>query len=129
MEDTNGRTRAREVNRADDGWTKSELEKVDLGDCRLERRLRCVAEDLSRQPEYPINVASNDAASTKAAYRLFDNERVTADKILSCHRKKTLGRMQHEPVVLAIQDTSYFNFTNHKKTTGLGPIGDSSAIL
>lgn len=85
MEDTNGRTKAREVHRADDGWTKSELEKVDLGDCRLGRRLRCVAEDLSRQPEYPINVASNDAASPKAAYRLFDNERVTADKIIGFH--------------------------------------------
>jgi hypothetical protein len=129
MEDTNVRKETREAHGADDGWTKSELEKVNLGDCRLERRLRSVAEDLSKQPEYPINVASNDAASTKAAYRLFDNERVTADKILSCHRKKTLSRMQHELVVLAIQDTSYFNFTNHKKTRGLGPIGDSSAIL
>jgi hypothetical protein len=129
MEDTNDRKEAREVHRADDGWTKSELEKVDLGDCRLERRLRSVAEDLSRQPEYPINVASTDAAATKAAYRLFDNERVTADKILSCHRKKTLSRMQHESVVLAIQDTSYFNFTKHKKTKGLGPIGDSSAAV
>jgi hypothetical protein len=127
--DTNDRREDTAVNRADDGWTKSELERVDLGDCRLERRLRFVAEDLSRQPEYPINVASNDAASTKAAYRLFANERVTAEKILSCHQKKTLSRMQHESVVLAIQDTSYLNFTNHKKTRGLGPIGDSSAIL
>jgi len=128
-EHTNDGEAGTEVKRADEGWTRSDLDKVGLGDCRLERRLRCVAEDLSRQPEYPINVASNDAASTKAAYRLFDNERVTADKILSCHLTKTLSRMQNESVVLAIQDTSYFNFTSHKKTEGLGPIGDSSAML
>lgn len=67
MEDTNDHKEAREAHRADDGWTKSELEKVNLGDCRLERRLRSVAEDLLRQPEYPINVASSDAALTSGA--------------------------------------------------------------
>ena len=57
MEETKIRKVDKEVAGADDGWTRSELEKVDLGDCRLDRRLRCVLEDLSRQPEYPINVA------------------------------------------------------------------------
>lgn len=119
----------KDIDRTDGGWTGSEFEKIELGDTRLERRLRSVAEDLSQQPEYPINLASGDAAATKAAYRLFANEKVTADKILACHRKRTLARMHDEPIVLAIQDTSYFNFTSHKKTKGLGPIGDSSARL
>src|SRR4051794_9900151 len=34
--------------------------------------------------------------------------------------------MRQEPVVLAIQDTTFFNLTGHKKTRGLGPIGDRS---
>ncbi len=42
----------------DTGWAQGELAKIDLGDARLERRLRRVAEDLSQQPEYPINLAS-----------------------------------------------------------------------
>jgi hypothetical protein len=33
--------------------------------------------------------------------------------------------MKQEPVVLAVQDTSYLNFSTHKQTQGLGPIGDS----
>jgi hypothetical protein len=33
--------------------------------------------------------------------------------------------MSQESIVLAIQDTSYLNFSSHKKTRGLGPIGDS----
>ena len=110
---------------ADKGWAVMELEDVDFGDARLEKRLWAVAEDLSRQPEYPINQASHDAAATKAAYRLFDNEKVTPERIFAVHRKRSLERMQKEPVVLAIQDTSFFNFSSHKKTKGLGPIGDS----
>ncbi len=34
--------------------------------------------------------------------------------------------MRQEPLVLAIQDTTFFNFTGQKKTRGLGPIGDRS---
>jgi hypothetical protein len=35
--------------------------------------------------------------------------------------------MRLEPVILAIQDTTFFNFTGHRKTRGLGPIGEKSA--
>lgn len=110
---------------ADPGWAEIELGGVHLGDARVERRLFRVAEDLSGQPEYPINQASNDAAATKAAYRLFDNDKVTSEKIFAVHRKKVLHRIREEPLILAIQDTSYFNFTSHKKVTGLGPIGNA----
>lgn len=113
----------------DPGWAHIEFEHIDLGDARIERRLRVVAEELSGQPEYPINHASEDAAATKAAYRLFNNERVTAERIIAPHRSRTLQRMRAEPIVLAIQDTTYFNFTSHKKTRGLGPIGCESAAL
>jgi hypothetical protein len=110
---------------ADQGWSGKEFSELALGDARVERRLRKVAEDLSNQPEYPINQASEDAAATKAAYRLFDNERVSANKIFAAHESCTLKRMNNEPVILAIQDTSFLNFSGHKKTKGLGPIGDS----
>jgi beta-glucosidase-like glycosyl hydrolase len=110
----------------DEGWAEGEFEGVALGDARLERRLIRVVEGLSSQPEYPVNQACEDAAATKAAYRLFDNDKVSAAKILTAHRAKTSRRMRQEPVVLAIQDTTFFNLTGHKKTRGLGPIGDRS---
>lgn len=31
--------------------------------------------------------------------------------------------MQNYPLVLAVQDTSFLNYTSHPKTKGLGPIG------
>src|SRR3954464_13006166 len=113
----------------DEGWAEGEFEGVALGDARLERRLIRVVEGLSSQPEYPVNQACEDAAATKAAYRLFDNDKVSAANILTAHRAKTSRRMRQEPVVLAIQDTTFFNLTGHKKTRGLGPIGDRSGKL
>jgi len=110
----------------DAGWAKREFRDIELGDARVERRLQRLSEELSGQPEYPINQACADAAATKAAYRLFDNDKVSSGKIFSTHQKRTMERMRGEPIVLAIQDTSFFNFSGHKKTAGLGPIGDST---
>src|SRR3954464_8506616 len=100
-------TRSSETNGVDSGWAIAEFHEIALGDARLERRLWRVAEELSGQPQYPINQASEDAAATKAAYRLFNNERVTAEKIFLAHRARTRQRMHNAPVVLAVQDTSF----------------------
>jgi hypothetical protein len=52
-------------------------------------------------------------------------KKVTAAKIFSAHRERTVQRMQEEAVVLAIQDTRFLHGTGHRKTRGLGPIGES----
>jgi Transposase DNA-binding len=117
-------TTAATIAGADKGWAILEFEDVDLGDARLEKRLWGVAEDLSPQPEDPIHPASHAAAATKAACRLFDNEQVPPERIFTVHRKRSLERRHEEPVVLALQDTSFLNFWSHKQSKGLGPIGD-----
>ena len=58
-------------------------------------------------------------------YRFFENEHVTSEQILSPHRTQTLERLKAEAVVLAVQETSYLNFSSPKQTQGLGSIGDS----
>jgi hypothetical protein len=63
--------------------------------------------------------------ATKAAYRLFTNPKALEQKIFAAHQACTVQRMQGEPVVLAIQDTSYLNYSHHPQTKGLGPIEDS----
>ena len=103
-------------------WSEREFEQVNLGDKRLNDRLKQIAEDLSAAPEAPINQASEDWAATKAAYRFFQNEKVTSGQILRPHQARTRERMSQESIVLAIQDTSYLNFSSHKRTRGLGPI-------
>jgi len=106
-----------------DSWCREELSAVHLGDHRLDERLVVTAQHLLKQPTAPINKACDDWADTKAAYRLFGNDNVTADRILAPHRSRTHERLAKLPLVLAVQDTSYMNYSHHPDTKGLGSIG------
>ena len=104
------------------GWAEVEFSNVDLGDKRLNRRLIKLSDSFSESPESPINQACGDWAETKAAYRFFKNDSVNAKHILKAHAEKTTERAKRHKTVLAIQDTSYFVYTPHKKTEGLGKL-------
>jgi len=78
------------------------------------------------QPSLPLNQACEDWADAKAAYRFFDNDNVTPQRIQAPHQQRTVERMASHPRVLAVQDTSFLNYTHHPKTEGLGPIGTKS---
>jgi hypothetical protein len=104
-------------------WATEEFSKVRLKDKRLNQRCQKVAEALEQQSTEPINQACEDWADTKAAYRFFDNPKVTPDQILSPHYQRTVKRMKSYPLVLAVQDTSFLNYTHHPQTEGLGEIG------
>ena len=115
------------MRKTEQAWSEEEFSGLDLGDERLNRRLKEVAGRLAASPQAPINQAQEDWAATKAAYRLFQNDRVSPSAILKPHEQRTLQRMSGEAVVLAVQDTTFFNYDSHTKTVGLGPIGDSVA--
>ena len=111
------------------GWAEGEFKDIKFGDKRIESRFTSVAEKFSTQPQVPINQACDDWADTKATYRLFHNEKVKPDLILSPHQKRTQERMERHPLVLAAQDTTYMNYTKHTKTSGLGSIGTEDQDL
>jgi len=102
------------------GWATEELADVDLGDKRLNTTLMKICDSFSESPESPINQACADWAETKAAYRFFQNENVDVREILAAHRRRTAERGSKRKRLLAIQDTSYFVYTSHTKTEGLG---------
>jgi hypothetical protein len=104
-------------------WAIAELAQVDLKDARLDRRCQKLADALGKQPTAPINQACEDWADSKAAYRFLDNEKVTPAQLLAPHTQRTVARMAGHAVVLAIQDTTFFNYTHHPETEGLGEIG------
>jgi Transposase DNA-binding/Transposase DDE domain len=106
-------------------WSENEFKSISLKDKRLEARVKKVAEASMNMPEMPINQANQDWAATKAAYRLFANNRLTTEDIFKPHRERTLERIEQQEVVLAIQDKTFIDYSSHKKTKGLGPIGDS----
>lgn len=104
-------------------WIKNELSSVALGDKRLNWRLQDSAAKLASRPSVSINQACDDWADTKATYRLFDNKKTTAEQIMLPHQKRTQERIGGQKIVLAVQDTTYLNYTQHPSTAGLGPIG------
>jgi len=101
-------------------WANSEFELLDLGDNRLNQRLVKLAKSFLESPESPINKACQNWNATKAAYRFFQNDNVDCQDILKCHTQMTNQRAAQEKTILAVQDTSYLNFTPHPKTKGLG---------
>src|SRR5215217_4962651 len=103
-------------------WAEDEFGDADLGDVRRNARLVQLATVLGAQPSASLPAASDDPATLKAAYRFFANPYVRADAVLASHIQSTKARMQAVPVVLAVQDTTYLDWTDHPATKGLGPL-------
>jgi len=109
----------------DEQWAALEFADVELHDARLNRRCQELAVALGQQPTAYINQACEDWAATKAAYRFFDNtQKVTPAGINAPHQQRTVARMSQHPLVLAVQDTTFFNYSHHPQTEGLGEIGN-----
>ena len=109
---------------SDEQWAMEEFDQIELKDARLNQRCQELAVALGQQPNEPINQACEDWADAKAAYRFFDNGQVTPAGILAPHCQRTVERMSKHKLVLAAQDTTFFNYTHHPRTEGLGEIGN-----
>ncbi len=105
-------------------WSEAEFSEAKFGDKRLNKRLVKIAAGSLKQPLATINQASEDWADAKAAYRFFDNRKVTSEEVLSPHRLRTSERMRGYQLVLSVQDTTEIDYSHHPSTVGLGPIGN-----
>jgi len=105
-------------------WAEEEFGKVRLRDRRHRERLFTVARDFYAQPQANLPQACQSRAKTKAAYRFFKHKAVSMNSILSSHYHSTMERIAREKikVVLAVQDTTSFNYDTHQDMEGLGPI-------
>jgi len=106
-------------------WASQEWGTAPLGDARLVQRLVTLGRDRYALPQASIPQTCGSRAKTKAAYRFFDNERVTLPSLLAPHIEATTRRVATEKVVLAVQDTTSLNYSTHPATENLGPIGSS----
>ena len=98
-----------------------ELANIDLGDKRLNRRVQSVLENLAANPTANLPNAQKGRSELVAAYRLFDNENVTWEKLMHPHWACAEQRAKLHPVVLALQDTTELNY-NGQQISGLGPL-------
>jgi len=81
---------------------EKELEGIDLGDKRLNRRSGSILEALAANPQASINSACEGWSDTLAAYRFFKNPAITPDQILQPHIEATQRRITEHLVTIRI---------------------------
>jgi hypothetical protein len=108
-------------------WVEEECGTSDFGDQRLDVRFQVVLDELSQKPSASIPVACGSWGETNAAYRFFQNRRVSWQEVLGPHQTATLRRIGQHEVVLLIQDTTEVEVTRRRQQmTGAGPLTDES---
>jgi hypothetical protein len=92
-------------------WVEPEISECDFGDVRLNRRIGKMLQALGERPGHSLPTAFQDWVNTKAAYRFFDNDALSEDKILAGHFRSTAQRIQAtDGPILILQDTTDFAF-------------------
>jgi hypothetical protein len=108
-------------------WSQEELATADLGDQRLNERFGSILDALTQRPCASLPSAFGGRAELKAAYRFFDNDEVSPEKILEPHSHATVKRCQQQKIVLCPQDTSELDFSRpSQQVVGAGPLTVSS---
>ena len=111
--------------------TYDNYENAEFGDNRLSTRLARILEQLSSDPSSKVSAACKDPYQAKAVYRFLDNDEVDVEDITKTTHDVTIKNI-HEakpPVVLIIQDTTEFNYSNLKATSGLGSISGRKSAM
>ena len=104
-----------------------EVQDAEFGDVRLSKRLTKIIEHLGGLPQSSIPGATAGRAEMEAAYRFFDNPKVSPAAISSPHRQATLERARQSDVVLLVQDTTELDVTRpSQQVTGAGPMACES---
>ena len=102
---------------------KDEVRGAVFGDERLTKRLGKVIEQLGAKPTMSVPAATRGRAEMEAAYRFFDNDKVSPEKILQPHIEATRERISQAEVVLLVQDTTDLDLTRPKQQVkGAGPL-------
>lgn len=108
-----------------ENWSVNEFFEADLGDKRRNQRLIQLATALGHKPHDSLPLSLGDPAALKAAYRFFENPANEHQEMLRSHVRATYRRMAEVPRVLAVQDTTYLDWSHHPHTRGLGPLAHS----
>ena len=102
-------------------WEVEELQGIELGDERLNKRARKVLRSLGERPSLSIPSACKGWDETLGAYRFFQNEKVNLEKILAPHVEASLARANEHRTILLVQDTTELDYTpKQEKIEGVG---------
>ncbi len=105
-------------------WAQSQFSSAKLGDRRRTQRLVKIATNLAQSPGGTLPQAFPVWSELKAAYRFFEQPKITFEEIQRPHWQQTRAACHQPGQYLMIEDTSLLDFTDHPATEELGPIGD-----
>ncbi len=108
-------------------WAETEYGRSSHSDARVRGRLVRMGAAWCARPGAPLPVIFPGAAEQRAAYRFLSNPRVGMRDILEPHQEAMAARCRHQPVVLAVQDTTMLNYSGLESTQGLVDIGGGGA--
>jgi hypothetical protein len=103
------------------GWVDKEYSVAEFGDYRLNKRGKRLLSHFIQTPTLSIPQSCKGWSETHAAYRFFNNPKVTVERVLSPHIQATRDRMRDHEVVLVIQDTTELDYSG-RKVKGAGPL-------
>ncbi len=103
-------------------WAEAEMKGAVVWDPRCRKSLATIVARLTQQPEVSFSHACGPAAR-QAAHRIFEHPSSTPEGLLQGHFAQTARRCEPHSLVLAVQDSTEFDFTGHQATADLGPLG------
>jgi hypothetical protein len=94
---------------------------VRLGDLRLEERLKLIASCIQETPHASFPTIFQSKAKLEGFYRFMNNERVLPADLLKSSYEESKNKIQHtKDLVLAIHDTTEFDFSHLSPIEGMG---------
>jgi hypothetical protein len=115
----------------------NEFADAELGDARRTKRLMAIARSLAEDPSLSFPVAAGSDGVLEGTYRFLGNTAVSPECVLGGHFQRTVERAAAFETVIAVHDTSNFEFSGevtreglgHLRGTGQGFLGHLSLLL
>lgn len=105
-------------------WAEQTFGGVLLGDKRRPPRAVQLGAALLQHPAASLPQQLDSDAALTATYQLLHEPDVTHAAILTPHWEQTRAKAGQHPLVLLSADTTILDYSHHRKTTELGPIGN-----
>lgn len=105
-------------------WSQMNFGTCELGDKRRTNRLMHIAEQVASNPSGSLPDQLVTWGDLKAAYRLFDHDKVTFEAIARPHWELTRNQATGRTLILG--DTTELDFGRFREIEGVGPTGNGT---
>jgi len=107
-----------------------EFSNINLNDSRLNSRAISIGNSFIQYPGSCIQEVMLSKNQARCAYDFFSNPKVNWINLIEPHKQKTKQRIVESEgdFIYVIQDSTFYNYTNHKAKIDLGVIGKQGSF-